>query len=153
MAREAGPDRLGRSRARTGSCSPRPAICSTWPPGAASSSWTGAPAGPIRCDYPPGATNLAGIDGLYLHGGALVGIQNAVGHPRIVRLPLAADGRAATRIDVIESGSPIVDNPTTGVIIDAALVFMARRNREHAFANGPPARDALEDILIAAVDL
>ena len=113
--------------------------------------WRARRADPLR--LPTGATNLAGIDGLYLHDGALIGIQNAVGHPRIVRLPLAEDGRAATRIDVIESGSPIVDNPTTGVIVEAAFVFMARRNREHAFANGPPARDALEDIVIAAVDL
>jgi hypothetical protein len=113
--------------------------------------FTASPIATLR--LPAGATNLAGIDGLYLHGGALIGIQNAVGHPRIVRLPLAASGRAATRIEVIESGSPIVDNPTTGVVIDAAFVFMARRNREHAFASGPPARDALEDIVIAAIDL
>jgi hypothetical protein len=102
---------------------------------------------------PAGATNLAGIDGLYLHDGALVGIQNAVGHPRIVRLPLAAGGRAATRVEVIESGSPIVDNPTTGVVVDGELVFLARRNRENAFASGAPARDELDDIVVAAVPL
>lgn len=91
---------------------------------------------------PAGATDLAGIDGLYLHDGALVGIQNAVGHPRVVRLPLAAGGRAATRVDVIESGSPVVDNPTTGVVADGELVFVARRNREQAFASGAGTRRA-----------
>jgi hypothetical protein len=100
---------------------------------------------------PAGATRIAGIDGLYLHDGALVGIQNAVGRPRVVRLSLADGGRAATRVDVIESGSPVVDNPTTGVVVDGELVFMARRNRERAFATGAPARDALEDIVVAAV--
>jgi sugar lactone lactonase YvrE len=102
---------------------------------------------------PAGSTHLVGIDGLYQHDGALIGIQNAVGRPRVVRIALAADGRAATRIDVVETGSPIVDNPTTGVIVDAALVFLARRNRERAFASGTADPAALEDIVIATVPL
>lgn len=100
---------------------------------------------------PAGASNLAGIDGLYLHGGALVGIQNAVGRPRVVRLPLAADGRTATGIHVIESGSPVVDNPTTGVVVGDELVFLARRNRELPFMAGAPDVSTLEDIVIASV--
>jgi hypothetical protein len=100
---------------------------------------------------PAGATNLAGIDGLYVHGGALVGIQNSVGHPRVVRLPLAADGRSATAVAVIESGAAIVDNPTTGVIVGDELVFLARRNREHGFMAGAAAPPALEDLVIATV--
>jgi sugar lactone lactonase YvrE len=102
---------------------------------------------------PDGATHLVGIDGLYLHDGALIGIQNAVGRPRVVRVSLSADGRAATRIDVLETGSPIVDNPTTGVVVDAELLFLARRNREQAFASGAADPAALDDIVIAAVPL
>ena len=47
--------------------------------------------------------------------------------------------------------SPIVDNPTTGVIVDGGLVFMARRNRERVFMGGDPA--TLGDIVIARVPL
>jgi hypothetical protein len=104
---------------------------------------------PLR--LPPGTTNLSGIDGLYLPDGALVGIQNAVGRPRVVRVPLDADGREGARVDVLDSGSALVDNPTTGVVVEGALVFMARRNRESAFAAGAARPPALEDILIVSV--
>jgi len=113
--------------------------------------WRTRRAAPLQ--LPAGATNLAGIDGLYLHAGALVGIQNAVGHPRVVQLPLTADGRGAIRVDVIESGSAIVDNPTTGVVVDGELVFLARRNREGAFATGAAAPGTLAEIVVAAVSL
>jgi hypothetical protein len=121
--------------------------------------WRARRAEPLR--VPAGSTHTAGIDGLYLHDGALVGIQNAVGHPRVLRVPLAPGGRAALRVDVIESGSPIVDNPATGVVVGGELVFLARRNREHGFvggaagagAAGAPPGAALEDIVVAAVRL
>lgn len=96
---------------------------------------------------PAGAPNLAGIDGLYVHDGGLIGIQNAVGRPRVVRVWLAP----AAGVEILESASPIVDNPTTGVIVDGGLVFMARRNRERVFLGGDPA--TLEDIVIARVPL
>ncbi|MBP6843374.1 MAG: SMP-30/gluconolactonase/LRE family protein [Kofleriaceae bacterium] len=96
---------------------------------------------------PAGAPNLAGIDGLYVHGGALIGIQNAVGRPRVVRVRLAPPAG----VEILESASPIVDNPTTGVIVDGGLVFMARRNRERVFMGGDPA--TLGDIVIARVPL
>jgi hypothetical protein len=111
--------------------------------------WQKREASPLR--LPPGSNGLAGIDGLYLHRGALLGIQNAVGRPRLVRVPLHADGRSGLRIEVLESGSPIVDNPTTGAVVGRQFVFLARRNRETAFLgpDGPP----LEDIVLAGVPL
>lgn len=42
---------------------------------------------------------------------------------------------------------------TTSVVAGGKLVFLARRNREHAFANGAPAPGELEDIVVAAVPL
>jgi sugar lactone lactonase YvrE len=114
--------------------------------------WRARRAEPLR--MPASSTSVPGIDGLYLHRGALVGIQNAVGHPRVVRLPLTADGRGAIRVDVIETGSPVVDNPTTGVVVGDDFVFLARRNREQPFESGtPPPREALEDIVLATVAL
>jgi sugar lactone lactonase YvrE len=101
---------------------------------------------------PAGTTSLAGIDGLYVHGGALLGIQNAVGRPRVVRIPLAPDGRSGARVDVLESGSPIVDNPTTGVIEGDAFVFLAQRNREASFRPNGPA-GPLGDVVLARVKL
>lgn len=113
--------------------------------------WRARRAEPLH--LPAASTSLAGIDGLYLHGNALVGIQNAVGHPRVVRIRMAADGHAVTDIEVIESGSPIVDNPTTGVIFGNELLFLARRNREHGFTGGAATPVLLEDIVVASVPL
>ena len=103
---------------------------------------------------PAAGARVPGIDGLYLHRGALVGIQNAVGRARVVRMPLTADGRGAVRVDVIETGSPVVVNPTTGVVVGDDFVFLVQRNREQPFESGtPPPREALEDIVLATVAL
>lgn len=57
---------------------------------------------------------LGGIDGLSARGRTLVGVQNALGAPRIVRLELAPAARAVLRAEVIEAGNPLWRIPTTG---------------------------------------
>lgn len=74
---------------------------------------------------PQGMGNFSGIDGLYFHEGSLVGIQNAVGQPRIWRIHLSPAGDAAVRAEILESGTPGLDLPTTGAIADGALLFVA----------------------------
>jgi DNA-binding beta-propeller fold protein YncE len=68
---------------------------------------------------------LAGIDGLTTYHGDLIGIQNGVGLPRVVRVSLNATRDAITHIEVIEAGNPQFDEPTTGVIANGAFYFMA----------------------------
>ena len=75
-------------------------------------------------DTPDGET-LAGIDGLLWSGGALIGIQNGVGKPRVIRVRLNADRTEITNIDVLEAGNPLFDEPTTGTIANGALYFPA----------------------------
>lgn len=74
---------------------------------------------------PPKAGNFAGIDGLYIHQGTLIGIQNAIGRPRIWRLRLSPAGDAATQVEILESGSPDLDLATTGTVVGEDLVFVA----------------------------
>jgi hypothetical protein len=74
---------------------------------------------------PPKAGNFAGIDGLYVHQGTLIGIQNAIGRPRIWRLRLSPTGDAATQLEILESGSPDLDLATTGTVVGEDLVFVA----------------------------
>jgi sugar lactone lactonase YvrE len=75
-------------------------------------------------DVPDGET-LSGIDGLTWYQGDLIGIQNGVGRPRVVRIHLDADRTAVTRIDVLEAGNPKLDEPTTGVIANGVFYFLA----------------------------
>ncbi|HEX7182200.1 MAG TPA: SMP-30/gluconolactonase/LRE family protein [Thermoanaerobaculia bacterium] len=74
---------------------------------------------------PQGMGNFSGIDGLYFHEGSLVGIQNAVGQPRIWRIYLSPSQDAAVRAEVLESGTPGFDLPTTGAVAGDSLLFVA----------------------------
>lgn len=63
---------------------------------------------------------LGGIDGLSYRNGALIGIQNAAGKARVVRVDLASH-----RVEILESGNEHFDIPTTGVIAGDAYYFVA----------------------------
>lgn len=64
----------------------------------------------------PGAFPLGGIDGLSARGRTLVGVQNSLGAPRIVRFDVAPAARAVLRAEVIEAGNPLWRIPTTGAL-------------------------------------
>ena len=64
---------------------------------------------------------IGGIDGLSVHNGTLVGIQNAAGNPRVVRIHLN-DGN---RVEVLESKNAQFDIPTTGVVARGDYYFIA----------------------------
>lgn len=68
---------------------------------------------------------LGGIDGLTSYHGDLIGIQNGFGQPRVVRVSLNDARDTVTGIEVIESDNPRFDEPTTGVVVNGALYFMA----------------------------
>lgn len=68
---------------------------------------------------------LSGIDGLTSYRGALIAIQNGVGRPRVIRINLNDARDEITRVDVLESGNPLFDEPTTGAIANGAFFFMA----------------------------
>jgi hypothetical protein len=68
---------------------------------------------------------LSGIDGLTSYHGDLIGIQNGVGRPRVVRITLNETREVITHIEVLEAGNPQFDEPTTGVIANGSFYFMA----------------------------
>jgi len=73
---------------------------------------------------PLGAVTL-GVDGLRRVGDALVAIQNGVAPHRIARFALAADGRSLAGWQLLERAVPGWDEPTLGVLVDGALVYVA----------------------------
>lgn len=65
-------------------------------------------------------TLLGGIDGLSVHNGALIGIQNSIGRPRVLRV-FPEDGR----IEILESNNPLFELPTTGAVAGNDYFFIA----------------------------
>jgi sugar lactone lactonase YvrE len=61
---------------------------------------------------------LNGIDGLAMHRGRLLGIQNAIGKPRVLRLDAGV-------VEVLESKNALFELPTTGVVVGDELWFIA----------------------------
>jgi sugar lactone lactonase YvrE len=72
---------------------------------------------------------LGGIDGLSMHRGKLIGIQNAIGKTRVVRID-PADGN----VEILESGNPWFDIPTTGTVAGDDYYFIAN-SQLRAFAD------------------
>lgn len=68
---------------------------------------------------------LLGIDGLLRHGTSLLAIQNGTTPRRILQLDLAPDGRAITRVRVLDSGHPEAIEPTHGVVAGDTLYYVA----------------------------
>jgi hypothetical protein len=70
-------------------------------------------------------STLLGIDGLYFHGGALVGVQNGVNPNRLVRLRLSPDFSRVVKFETLEANNPAFDEPTLGVLLRDDLYFIA----------------------------
>lgn len=65
-------------------------------------------------------TLLGGIDGLDFYDGTLIGIQNSIGNPRVIRVHLDTN-----RVEVLESKNRLFELPTTGAIVGGTYYFIA----------------------------
>jgi sugar lactone lactonase YvrE len=104
-----------------------------------------------RVAAPPGAV-LRGIDGLYVHGGALVWVQNGVEPARVVRAPL--DGAAAiSELQVLDAGHPDYASPTTGVMVGDTLFYVATAQLRAIRPGGrlAPADSMRENVILRLV--
>ncbi len=91
--------------------------------------------------HPRGASTR-GIDGLYFHRGALIGVDNGAGAGRIVRFELAPAQGRILGVTVLESGHPSFEIPTTGTLDGDDLVYIAN-SQLRSFEDGqifPPDR-------------
>jgi hypothetical protein len=83
-----------------------------------------------------GPAMLDGVDGLVRHGDDLIAIQNGVEPRRIVRLVLNAEGRAISRIDVLERAHPEWGEPTLGFVDRDRFIYVADGQGERFGADG-----------------
>ena len=74
----------------------------------------------------PPSTSLLGVDGLYTAGqGTPVGTQNGTNPQRVIRMQLAPNGQAITRVDTLASNERDFDDITLGVVNGDRLYFNA----------------------------
>lgn len=108
-----------------------------------------------RLDLPfPGGVTPFGIDGLYVHRGDLVGIENVASPGRVVRYRL---GRALDRIvstRVLEAGHPSFALPTTGAVARNALYVIADSFVDRLSPDGSiSSPETLRDVEVVRVGL
>ena len=75
----------------------------------------------------PSGETLAGIDGLYVRGRMLVGVQNALRNrpARVVQAELSPALDAVTCFAVLDRNRPEYDIPTTGVLVGDEIYYIA----------------------------
>jgi SMP-30/Gluconolactonase/LRE-like region len=74
--------------------------------------------GELERVLPPPRQTVAGIDGLYWHGGNLLGIQNVTNPARAIRINLNPDGTQIQSVETLQSHHhPAFDEPTTGAVV------------------------------------
>lgn len=86
---------------------------------------------------PASATTL-GADGLRLFGDDLIAIQNGVVPARVTRFRLSPDGLAIAGATLLERAHRAYDEPTLGVIVDGALVYVANSHWPSFGEDGHP---------------
>ena len=74
---------------------------------------------------PGGHNTLAGVDGLYWYKNSLVGVQTGTAAPRVVRWRLSPDGGRVIDTKVLEQGTSLVSDPTTGAIRGRGFYYIA----------------------------
>lgn len=75
--------------------------------------------------HPASNITLLGIDGLYSYKGHLIGVQNGINPPRLVRLSLSRDLSRVERLETIEANNPLFDEPTLGVLVKDTFYLIA----------------------------
>ena len=105
-------------------------------------------------DVDPGPRNtLAGIDGLYWYKGELVGVEYGTGAYRVMRWRLSPDDRTVVSSEVLERGTDLVNNPTTGAIFEGNFYFMANTGIQNLENDKIVDESKLEPVKIAVLAL
>jgi hypothetical protein len=106
--------------------------------------------GQVRPLPHPERVHVAGIDGLYFHRGSLLAVQNSAGTERIVRFRLNAALDAIESEEVLESRNPLLDIPTTGVLVGEALAVIANSQLDSLDEQGrlKPGVDLTEPVIL-----
>jgi sugar lactone lactonase YvrE len=110
--------------------------------------------GQVRPLPHPERVHVAGLDGIYLDGKSLVAVQNSAGTSRIVRFRLNAALDSIESEETLESRNPLFKIPTTGVLANGSLVYIANSHLTSLDEKGGLKPDAeLREVVILEVPL
>jgi sugar lactone lactonase YvrE len=100
-------------------------------------------------------TTLSGIDGLYFYGNDLIAIQNNAGpQSRVMRFELNKEMNNVVQSKILESGNPLFNVPTTGVIVGDEFYFIANSQLRSFNAEGTIfSEDQLQPTIILKLPL
>lgn len=84
----------------------------------------------------PDSVSSAAIDGLYWYDGGLIGVQGIPTLARVVRYALSPDGHRIESVTVLEHGRPVVNEPTTGVLVGNRFYYIANSQYGRLSNNG-----------------
>lgn len=84
----------------------------------------------------PDSVCLLGIDGLTMAGRDLIVIQNGIRPHRVARVRMTDGFKAVERLEVLEVGNPVFDEPTLGVVIDGWFHYIANSQWSKINAKG-----------------
>jgi len=84
----------------------------------------------VRALPVPPRTTVLGIDGLAWHEGALIGVQNGVAPPRVVRLQLDPAGQRITAVTILDRNLPQAPEPTIGTVWGNRYFYVANSQWE-----------------------
>ncbi|MEO7205724.1 MAG: hypothetical protein ABI145_02825 [Steroidobacteraceae bacterium] len=76
------------------------------------------------------AVSTVAIDGLYLHGNDLIGVQSLQGFDRVMAFHLSKDRRRIESADPLERADPRMSIPTEGVVVGDELYFVADSHQD-----------------------
>lgn len=109
-------------------------------------------AAPQRLPAPQDAA-LIGVDGLVMDGRALYALQNGVAPQRVLKLTPDAGWTRIDRVQVLAANLPQISEPTTGLIHDGDLVFVARSQWSDFAPDGSLRTAAPDPAIIARLKL
>jgi len=102
---------------------------------------------------PDAHDTLSGIDGLYWYKGDLIGIQYGTAAFRVMHWQLDQNGRKVVASEVLERGTDVVKDPTTGAIFEDKFYFMANTGIDNLEDDKIVDERKLEPLQIAVVAL
>ena len=79
----------------------------------------------------PDRVSPAVIDGLYFYKGGLVAIQPFADQRKVVRYYLDGGANAVTEVEVIEPEHPLLQQPTTGVLVGKDFYYIANSQLQY----------------------
>lgn len=101
----------------------------------------------------PDQVSLVGLDGLIADGAVLYAIQNGVLPQRVLRVALDAATARIDEVEVLAANLPQIDAPTTGLVHDGDLVFVARSQWSDFDGSGAQTTPAPDPAILARLAL